>query len=271
MPLPDPQRSQVVLIGTSSYEDGRLPDLPAVGRSIGDLAAALTNPVYGLVSEDHCTVLADEGDIRLLGRRLRQAARQAQDLLLVYYAGHGLVGGRRHELYLALPDSEWIEPEFNSLEYDKLRSAVLDSPATAKVIILDCCFSGRVVTDTMADAASEVIEQIEVDGTCVLASAQRDEVALVIPGEDHTAFTGRLLRLLHEGIPGGPELLTVDDLYRQLVARMQAEGLPHPQRRGTDLTGSLALARNRAYVATQPFRRNYQKSLSIRPLPNWMR
>jgi hypothetical protein len=34
---------------------------------------------------------------------------------------------------------------------------------------------------------------------------------------------------------------------------MQAEGLPHPQRRGTDLTGSLALARNRAYTATQPF------------------
>ena len=253
MPLPDPQRSQVVLLGTSSYEDGRLPDLPAVGRSIGDLAAALTDPVYGLVPEYHCTVLADEGDIRLLGRRLRQAARQAEDLLLVYYAGHGLVGGRRHELYLALPDSEWIEPEFNSLEYDKLRSAVLDSPAATKVIILDCCFSGRVVTDTMADAASEVIGQIEVDGTCVLASAQRDEVALVIPGEDHTAFTGRLLRLLHEGIPGGPELLTVDDLYWQLVARMQAEGLPHPQRRGTDLTGSLALARNRAYTATQPF------------------
>jgi SpoVK/Ycf46/Vps4 family AAA+-type ATPase len=253
MHLPDPQRSQVVLLGTSSYEDGRLPNLPAVGRSIGDLAAALTDPVYGLVPEDHCTVLADEGDIRLLGRRLRQAARQAEDLLLVYYAGHGLVGGRRHELYLALPDSEWIEPEFNSLEYDKLRSAVLDSPAATKVIILDCCFSGRVVTDTMADAASEVIGQIEVDGTCVLASAQRDEVALVIPGEDHTAFTGRLLRLLHEGIPGGRELLTVDDLYRQLVARMQAEGLPHPQRRGTDLTGSLALARNRAYTATKPF------------------
>ena len=63
---------------------------------------------------------------------------------------------RRHELYLALPDSEWIEPEFNSLEYDKLRSAVLDSPAATKVIILDCCFSGRVVTDTMADATSGV-------------------------------------------------------------------------------------------------------------------
>jgi hypothetical protein len=101
MPLPDPQRSQVVLIGTSTYEDEKLPNLPAVGRSIGDLAAVLTDPVDGLVLERHCTVLADEADIRQIGRRLRLAARNAEDLLLVYYAGHGLVG-RQGDLYLAL-------------------------------------------------------------------------------------------------------------------------------------------------------------------------
>ena len=249
MRLPDPQRSRVVLIGTSEYEDERLPDLPAVNRSIGDLAAALTDPDYGLVPQNHCTVLADEGDIRLIGRQLRLAARQAEDLLLVYFAGHGLVGGRRHDLYLALPNSEWVEPEFNSLEYDKLGSAVLDSPAATKVIVLDCCFSGRVITDTMADPESEVLEQVGVHGTYVLTSAPRDHVALVVPGEDHTAFTGRLLRLLHDGVPGGPELLTIDDLYRQLFARMKADRLPHPQKRSTDSAELLALARNRAYVA----------------------
>jgi hypothetical protein len=249
MRLPDPQRSQVVLIGTSEYDDEKLLNLPAVGRSVDDLATALTDPLYGLVPKNNCTVLANEGDIRLIGRQLRLAARQAEDLLLVYYAGHGLVGGRRHDLYLALPESDWMEPEFNSLEYDKVRSAVLDSPAATKVMILDCCFSGRVVTDTMADAVSEVIEQVQVDGTYVLASAQRDQVALVLPGENHTAFTGRLLGLLNDGVPGGPEFLTIDDLYRQLLARMKAEGLPHPQKRGTATADLLALAKNRAYVA----------------------
>ena len=250
MRLPDPERSRLVLIGTSSYADANLPDLPAVGRGIGDLGAALTDPVYGVVPKQHCDVLADEGDIRLIGRRLRQAARQAEDLLLVYYAGHGLTAGRRHELYLALRDTEWAEPEFNSLEYDKLRSAVLNSPAATKVIIIDCCFSGRVLGDSMADPASELIGQVEVDGSYVLASAHRDEVALILPGEDHTAFTGRLLRLLRAGVPGGPEFLTVDDLYRQLRARMKAEGLPQPQRRGTGTADLLALTRNRAFAAT---------------------
>src|SRR5689334_1290813 len=127
MRLPDPQRSRIVLIGTSNYEDEKLPDLPAVRRSIGDLKAALTEPAYGVIPESQCDVLEDEGDIRLIGRRLRQAANQADDLLLVYFAGHGLIGGRRHDLYLALRDTEWEEPEFNSLEFDKLRNAVLSS------------------------------------------------------------------------------------------------------------------------------------------------
>ncbi len=104
------------------------------------LRVALTHPDYGLVPPAHCAELVDEGDIRLLGRRLTAAARQAEDLLLVFFAGHGLLGPLRHDLYPGLPDSEWAGPEFNSLEYDKLRSAVLESRAETKIIILDCCF-----------------------------------------------------------------------------------------------------------------------------------
>ena len=249
MRLPDPRRSRAVLIGTGRYADDKLPDLPVVRRTIGDLAAALTDPVYGVVPQNHCTVLEDQADIRLIGRHLRSAASQAEDLLLVYFVGHGLVAGRRHELYLGLPDSEWAEPEFNSLEYDKLRSAVLDSAAATKIIILDCCFSGRVVSEAMADPVTEMVGQIEVDGTYVLASAGRDQVALIQPGEDYTAFTGRFLHLLRNGVPGGPELLTVDYLYRQLVMRMKAEGLSQPQKRGTSTADLLALAGNRAFAA----------------------
>jgi len=251
MRLPDPQRSRAVLIGTGRYADRMLPDLPVVARTVGDLAAALTDPVRGVVTKTHCAVLEDQGDIRLIGRHLRSAARGAEDLLLVYFVGHGLVGGRRHELYLGLPDSEWAEPEFNSLEYDKLRSSVLDSAAATKIIILDCCFSGRAVSEAMADPVTEMVGQIEVDGTYVLASAERDQVALILPGENHTAFTGRFLHLLRNGVPGGPELLTVDYLYRQLVTRMRAEGLSQPQKRATSTADLLALAINQAIAAAQ--------------------
>ena len=101
MHLPDQQRSRVVLIGTSSYRDAQLPDLPAVSRTVGDLATMLTDSAYGIVRESYCAVLADEGDIRVLGAQLRSAARHAEDLLLVYYTGHRLIGGRRQNLYLS--------------------------------------------------------------------------------------------------------------------------------------------------------------------------
>ena len=76
------------------------------------------------------------------------------------------------------------------------------------------------------------------------------QVSLILPGEDYTAFTGRLLRLFHDGVPGGPELLTIDDIYQQLRATMKAEGLPQPHKRGTDNANLLAVARNRAFAAT---------------------
>jgi hypothetical protein len=261
MRLPDPERSRIVLIGTSKYEDDHLPDLPAVSRSIADLKAVLTATDFGIVPGKYCDVLIDQGDISLLGRRVRIAAKQAEDLLLVYYAGHGLTAGRRHELYLGLRNTEWDEPEFNALEYDKLRSAVLDSPARAKIIILDCCFSGRAFSHSMTVPATELIEQAEIDGSYVLASAHANELAVILPGERHTAFTGRLLGLLRNGVPGGPELLTIDDLYRQLRAIMRAEGLPQPQKRGTDTADLLALTRNRAFAKASPIRPGHRRKL----------
>lgn len=250
MRLPDPQRSRVVLIGASQYSDPKLSDLPAVHRTITDMAGLFTDPTYGVVPEGYCTVLLDQGDLRTIGQRLRAAVDEAEDLLLVYFAGHGLVSSRRHELYLALADSEWAAPEFNSLEYDKLRNAVLDSPASNKIVILDCCFSGRAVTDTMAGGDPGKLEQLEVMGTYVLTSAQRDQVALALPGEDHTAFSGRLMRLLREGVVGGPEFLTIEDLYKRLKNIMAAEGLSVPLNRGAGTADQIALGVNRAFAAT---------------------
>ena len=36
---------------------------------------------------------------------------------------------------------------------------------------------------------------------------------------------------MREGIPGGPEFLTIDDLYKELLGKMKAAGLSQPQMR----------------------------------------
>lgn len=65
-----------------------------------------------------------------VGRALTESAKQAQDVLLVCYVGHGLVspGG---ELYLATKSTE-RQPEllaYTALAYTAVRISLLQSPA----------------------------------------------------------------------------------------------------------------------------------------------
>jgi oligopeptide transport system substrate-binding protein len=235
------------LIGTSTYEDSKhFPELPAVRTTVQDFYAQLTHPVSGIVPPEHCALILDEPQVHRLAQTLAVFADAATDYLLVYYVGHGLVSGRRHELSLGMYHSLWENRPFGSVKYDDLRSIVLDSPAQTKSVILDCCFSGRALGESLsADAA---VEQLQVDGTYVLASSPSDQISLALPGEKHTAFTGRLLDVLRSGIPGGSSLLTMDQVYRELRLRMRSQGLPEPQKRNTGQADAIAMSRNVAYL-----------------------
>jgi hypothetical protein len=232
-----------MLIGTSHYQDPNLPDLPAVGNNLVDLANVLTEP-DGVLSASVCTVLLDPPNVPTLGRQLRRVAAEANDLLLVYYAGHGLIGSDGYELYLALRESEFDDPLYSALPFHVLRRTIRDSPARTRVLVLDCCFSGRAIEDVMAEPGSALMGQLEVAGTVLLAATPPNVPAMAPAGARNTAFTGALLSAFRDGIPDGPEFLTLDALYRSALRTAQAFSLPKPQRRGTATADQLALARN---------------------------
>jgi hypothetical protein len=141
--LPDPARSRAVLIGTSRYTDPELSPLPAVAANLHDLGAVLTDPRgTGLAG---CLTLAEAPDAAAVGEELAQAAAEAEDMLLVYYAGHGLTWTNRNELYLALRHSRPNTAGTSALRCADVRQVFLDSQASVRVLILDCCFSGRAI------------------------------------------------------------------------------------------------------------------------------
>ncbi|NEB67034.1 caspase family protein, partial [Streptomyces fulvissimus] len=53
----------------------------------------------------NCTVLRDPASPRDLSRAVEEAAKEATDTLLVYYAGHGLIDWSGH-FHLAVRSSE---------------------------------------------------------------------------------------------------------------------------------------------------------------------
>src|SRR5690606_30814747 len=125
-----------------------LPDLPAVANNVAGLARALTDPVHGCVEAGDCQVLLDPVDTKTVSRALQTARERAEDMLLVYFAGHGVVGAYNGELYLALPGTEPDDPGFTALRYEDLRQALLGGDrvrAAVRVVIIDCCFSGRAI------------------------------------------------------------------------------------------------------------------------------
>ncbi|MEC3992955.1 caspase family protein [Actinacidiphila sp. DG2A-62] len=246
MQLPDPNASRAVLIGTSSYS--QLEQLPAVGANLRDLSQALADPLLWGLPEAHREVVGDPQDPTQLLDPVYRAGREATDTLLVYYAGHGLRDTESSDLYLALTGSR-AHTGYTAVAYEHLRAVVRGSEARRKIVVLDCCFSGRAAR-TLSEADS-VAGHTAVDGAYVLTASPRDRAALAPDGETHTAFTGELLDILRLGIPDGPALIDLDTLFQELERRLRAKNRPLPRRSQEDAVGRLPLVRNRA-VAAEP-------------------
>ncbi|GIJ46073.1 hypothetical protein Val02_29590 [Virgisporangium aliadipatigenens] len=246
MGRPDPRRSRAVIIGMSRFDSADLPDHPVIENNVVDLAETLTSAIDAPFLADHCASFVDETDMAALGRSIKAAADTAEDLLLVYYSGHGCLDPRRHDLYLALPGTDPDNLGFTAIPASVLNEAIRNSPADNKVLILDCCFSGRLETGRLGGQESFVRGGLGVAGRFTLTSATGNQASVVLPGERHSAFTGRLLDLLRHGVPGGPAELTLEYIHRRLETVMAREGLPRPECFGQGTAAQLVLATNRA-------------------------
>ncbi|MFY1577387.1 caspase, EACC1-associated type [Verrucosispora sp. WMMD703] len=247
MRLPDRARSSLLLIGSAQYRSEHLPDLPGVANNVADLADALTGDAGGF-DQRTCVQLLNPDSALTVQRALRRQVRSTEDTLLVYIAGHGWLG-HRGELYLGLPDVDPEELRVTALAFDAVREALLDSTAANKVLIIDACYSGRALEGVMASEAP-LGALTAIEGTYTLTATSGNRLAIAQPGSRHTAFTGELLRLLTDGVPGGPQLLTLDLLYQELVQAAKAKDFPQPEQVNRGTVRDLAIARNAAVEQT---------------------
>jgi caspase domain-containing protein len=271
--LADPARSRAVLVGTAHYDDPDLEDIPAVEANVEDLAAVLADPGLGGFLPENVRTMVDPR-YQNFGRELARWCREAEDVLVVYFSGHGLIGDDGG-LLLAVSDTAEDFKEHSALPVEQLRSAMRRSEARIKVLVLDCCYSGRALPRAMADQESEVLGQVEVTGTYTLTSAPRNLVSLFVPGERNTVFSGELVRLLREGVADDQPLLALPVVHQELVRRLRRNGHPNPKALHSDTAADLALVRNRAYrpntippepVPTTPTAPTASVTTALRPL-----
>ncbi|MGW2364710.1 caspase, EACC1-associated type [Streptomyces sp. NPDC001667] len=237
--------ARAVLVGTGGHAPGSaLPALPGVDTTLDDLAWTL-HDVCGMPEEHVRRVPADASAAQVLGA-VEEAVAEATGTVLFCYTGHGLLGPG-DQLYLATRGSLSDDTISHGVPYAVVKD-LLGGATGGSVVVLDCCFSGRAAAP---GGHHRVYDSALPDGSFLLTSASDFAVSYAPEGERHTLFGGRLLRLLEEGDPAGPPLLTMDDVHAYLD-RAFRDGPVRPHRQSGGTLGALVVAPNRAYRPERP-------------------
>jgi len=158
-----------------------------------------------------------------------------------------LIGKTNNQLYLAAGDTTDAHLQFNALPFNSVREAIRDSGAAKKILILDCCFSGRAL-NPMGTEDSILRSNLDIADTYALASAPANQVAIASRDKKHTAFTSELLRILSEGLDTGRPGITLQEIYETIRSELRKKPeLPVCQATNFQDAWKIVFARNRSF------------------------
>ncbi|HXL93851.1 MAG TPA: caspase family protein [Streptosporangiaceae bacterium] len=245
-------RARAILIGNAGYQDAGIEDLPTARRCVTAMAGLLAGELCGWPA-DRITTLVDVAAPHDLARRVIAAVRDAEDVLVVYYVGHGL-STRNGRLALALGETD-PDPEalpHTSMLYENLADILRGCRAATKLVILDCCHAelGGKANDVFL--GSDVAEAYPVDGLYFIGASKKYEKARSPVGGELTYFTQALVDVVRSGVPGLPPELRLDQIFLALRARLAGAGLPEPVESGIRGARQYPFARNAATSEVAP-------------------
>src|SRR4029077_20301425 len=146
-----------LLIGVSEFTDQRLARLNAPTNDVIALRGILQDSSRGNFESVELSLNEDFLAVRdRLSRFFHD--RTPDDLLLLYYSGHGILG-RGNRLFLATAGSDLDTPRDRSISAPEIRDFLEESRAQTQVVILDCCHSGAFAEHAKAGAPAPAVTE----------------------------------------------------------------------------------------------------------------
>ncbi|HRU94729.1 MAG TPA: TIR domain-containing protein, partial [Anaerolineae bacterium] len=232
------QKRYALLIAADAYTDPALGALCAPQQDVTDLARVLEAPEIGGFTDVVPLVNPDVQAVRKgISDFLRDKRRD--DLLLLYFSGHGVIDRADGHFYLAFGETEQEDPSVAGLPADWITRQLDRRKLLRVVVILDCCYSGRFEGTKGAD-------DLDLDaifntgyGRVVLTASRASErswdgnVLSTPEGAPipHSLFTHYLVEGLETGLGGASAepFITVDALYEYAYRRVMETAKSRPQ------------------------------------------
>ncbi|MGW2426581.1 caspase, EACC1-associated type [Streptomyces sp. NPDC001709] len=243
----DLSRSRAILIGNGVYADPRIPNLPAA-QCVNAMADLLASDLCGWPAE-RVTCLVDVASPDALARKVITAVRDAQDVVLVYYVGHGV---RTSEGQLALmvgdTDPGWQALPYTAMLYENLAKILRGCRAETKLVLLDCCHAELANKSNHVFQSADFEEAHPVDGLYVIGASGSSKKAKTPVNGTLTCFTGAFLEIVRNGIREvSARALRMDRIFLELHARLRDAGLPEPVESGARGAHGFLFAQNAAH------------------------
>ncbi len=234
-----------MFVGVNHYRDERIPTLRYCVNDAQALHDLLVKSPYSGYAPERAHLLLSDSPGNSAGRtpatrrnilqHLQNLARQARsdDMLLFYFAGHGQFLDQEVYLFPADAEPHDMIPD-TAIPLSRVKQVLEGSPARAKAIILDACYTGVALRGLIARSigapAGEILERmlVESEGLAILHSTARSDAAFEYADMKHGVFTYYLL----EGLRGVANdhkdgLVTVTEIHRYVSAKVEAWAKQH--------------------------------------------
>ena len=222
LPKPDQPELQIwaVVIGIAAYN--HMPVLRYTDDDAYRMFAFLKSPEGGALDDEHIRILIDEeATLSNIKRTMTDVFSKAgrNDLVLLYYSGHGLRGA-------FLPYD--FDGYSNQLYHEDVNAILKQSPAKYKLCIADACHSGSLLAmrgsgapDMLANYYSRLAQANR--GTALIMSSKSEETSLESSGLRQGVFSHFLIRgLKGEADSDNDHYVSVQELYNFIYTNVRS-------------------------------------------------
>ena len=237
-----------VLIASSTFpEEPKLLPLACPENDVDGLSKVLSAPDLGGFTEPVVVKNLNAHEVlRKIAEMLKHAGKD--DLVLIYYSGHGKLDPSGH-LYLATLDTEESLLEATSVPVDRILTMIGNAASTKKALILDCCYSGA-AGKAVARVKSGLEDQLNTlsrgSGTFIMTASTATQTAKEKEGDQYGLFTKHLIHgiISGEADRDGDGYITMGEISTYVHDRVPREGAQEPKQWGLNIQGDLVLSKS---------------------------